>query len=386
MDMPTYLPLVNWLDGMKINSRHFIDLENSLISRGYQLFRAVNPGRLYGLLPDAGHGTDFHMAVIPAAGASYTIVVQACRAITAGGALIIVPVRVENEELRPGLELVCQLPIEEGERYVMLQVHPYHRLPAGQVNTAALPYKTDYVMEEVALTVSDRLPDEENRSSLWEVPLARLVLQQGIWRQDVSYIPPCVRLGAYSQLLETALHTTMQLGYIHSCCKLIIQKVYSRQQSQELGLAMLYIAEHLSAILVQYNGWQANILDTIHPFEWYVSLYRLAAAWCAAIDQRAGHMKEELIQYFSEWSDVSPGEIEQTFAAATLAKYRHSDMMAALKPLLTFVELVHKIIQTISQLEYIGKRPDANIFVKEERSAGIVYEKQSKKSRWSFSE
>ncbi|MBV7532253.1 type VI secretion system baseplate subunit TssK [Chitinophaga sp. sic0106] len=386
MNTLVYYPLLNWQDGMKIHSQHFIDTENALISRTYQVFQSLTAGRRYGLLCERSNPPDFKIVLTPGTGDMYQLTVTACHAIMPGGAVIQVPAGIKEVQLRPVLECTCRLPAKGNQQYVLLQLRPFDRIPAGHTNTDTLPYKTYYVIEEALLSVATAYLPEENNASWWELPLGRLILQQGTWVMDYSYIPPCVRLGAHPLMLELANKTNAQLGYIYANCKVIIQKVYGRQQSHELAMAMLYIAEHLSAILLHHICWQTNGLQHIAPYEWYELLYKIAATWNGAIDQRAAHMKEELIQYFSEWVDMTPGEIEQIMATAVLTAYHHQDMMTALRPLHTFVELVHKLTHAISQLEFMGRRPDANIFVKEERVANPVYEKQTKKAKWSFSE
>ncbi|WP_073081213.1 type VI secretion system baseplate subunit TssK [Chitinophaga jiangningensis] len=386
MDTPVYYPFLNWQDGMKVNSQHFTDLENALISINQQLFRSTVGHCRYGLLYEPGKAPGLKMTITPVAGNAYCILLNDCYAVTPGGAYIRIPIQVREESLRPLLEYTIELPAKGNQQYLFLQVHSYQRLPAGHTNTDVLPFKTYYTVEEMQLTLTPQLHDEAGISTWWQLPLARLIHQQGYWIPDPTYIPPCMNLGAHTQLLEMAISTHAQLGYIHTYCKLIIQKVYARQQSQELATALLYIAEHLSAMLLHQTCWHGGVLPYIHPYDWYCYLYKIAACWCTALEQRAGHMKEELMLYLSEWGDFSPGEMDQIFAAALIAVYKHQDMMAALQPLYVFVDLLHRVTHAISQLDFIGKRPDTNIFVKEEKAVNPVYQKQTKKSRWSFSE
>ena len=77
---------VNWIDGMKINKNHFIDLEDSLlfaIKNSEQ--KQITPIN-YGLLPDfSEQGSSIDVSISVDGQNTIEVILNMCKAITLGG-------------------------------------------------------------------------------------------------------------------------------------------------------------------------------------------------------------------------------------------------------------------------------------------------------------
>ena len=85
------------------------------------------------------------------------------------------------------------------------------------------------------------------------------------------------------------------------------------------------------------------------------------------IDLRIGSGKEELLNYLAEWCDVNQGELETLLTSIANMQYTHHDINQNLIKIIKFVKVIGKLFDTLSNLEFIGKKKESNIFVKEEQ-------------------
>jgi hypothetical protein len=84
------------------------------------------------------------------------------------------------------------------------------------------------------------------------------------------------------------------------------------------------------------------------------------------MDFYAGTSKDELISYCTEWCGVSQGELESSITTLCSYQYNHLDINDALDKVLQFTQIISSLFNNLSRLEYIGKKKETGIFVKEQ--------------------
>jgi hypothetical protein len=98
-------------------------------------------------------------------------------------------------------------------------------------------------------------------------------------------------------------------------------------------------------------------------FEYIARLARLIKN---TIDSNSGEAKEELLNYFTDWCNLKQGEFEKTLISTVNFEYDHSNSYHTLLLMMKFTEVIATLFNKLSVLEYIGKKKDTNIFVKEQ--------------------
>jgi hypothetical protein len=91
------------------------------------------------------------------------------------------------------------------------------------------------------------------------------------------------------------------------------------------------------------------------------------------LDCYLGSGKEELVNYFTEWCNISQGELEGAMVNLSGHQYNHLDINNSIDLVAQFTKIISRLFYQLARLEYIGKRKDAGIFVKEE----VVKQKSS---------
>ena len=84
------------------------------------------------------------------------------------------------------------------------------------------------------------------------------------------------------------------------------------------------------------------------------------------IDLRTGTGKDEMMNYFSEWSELKQGEFIAMLSNLSAFQFDNNDLDKNIRTIVQFARVTGKLFETLSNLEFIGKRKDTGIFVKEE--------------------
>jgi len=102
------------------------------------------------------------------------------------------------------------------------------------------------------------------------------------------------------------------------------------------------------------------------PAELFVTISSLARVMKNTIDLRIGSGKDELMNYLSEWCELNQGELETLLTSVANLPYDHNNINDSIAPVIRFARVISRLFETLSNLEFIGKRKESGIFVKEE--------------------
>jgi len=78
-----------------------------------------------------------------------------------------------------------------------------------------------------------------------------------------------------------------------------------------------------------------------------------------------------MINYITEWCDLTQGQFESSIAELLQLSYNHSDINKSLVKITEFAKTLSIVFSKLAKLDYIGKKKETNIFVKEEPVSNI---------------
>ena len=84
-----------------------------------------------------------------------------------------------------------------------------------------------------------------------------------------------------------------------------------------------------------------------------------------------------MLQYFYEWTEISPSSFETTVGNVISLKYNHLDIEKANQVILNLVHMFDTIIKKMSELDYIGLIRE-NIIISDDSNA----EQEKTKKKW----
>ena len=365
-----YLP-VNWADGMKINKDHFrADQRANHWLQAMHSRAGLSPVS-YGLFTSGEPQPGRPVVVTIDNQQQVMIRLIGCQAVTPGGYLIYVREGSIAGEDRlqvevPGLSVPSvQLTAGDGEYLVVLVVNPYTRVPAGIPDMGESQLRPPFTAPVYRLELIDRREMRRDSRGDFFLPLALIRVSEGKILPDEEYIPPCVGVNAYPSLAEWHAQLEQFFGAMEGHVLRIQQKIVQKGQQNELAALVgdlcngmsFYLAGECQRVLMEYRVGP--------PIRMIAGVAGLARLMKNRLDIYTGTPKDDLLNYFAEWCHVQPGEWDSTLTAASGVRYDHGDIRAALRVMDVFTGFTLRLFASLAALEYIGKKREAGIFVKE---------------------
>ncbi|MFD0862851.1 hypothetical protein ACFQ1M_11615 [Sungkyunkwania multivorans] len=372
---------VNWIDGMKINKNHFIELENAFV----QLSRdhtAVGLNQVnFGLLPksDAEEAIDLKLSM----DGQDTIIVQLnkCKAVTAGGYVINITKEIASELENVGHLIKAEYNFDKSETecYVVLSVNPYVRVPVGDSDPQEEPPRHPFVLPSYQISIIPSSDINQKEYGLHHITIGRIHIDDGAPTLAEDFIPPCTSIQSHQDLQYVFGEIHTFFNAMEKYAMNITQKIFQKKQSNELAKMTFTICQgmlqYISSMLPEFR-----LRDKYAPpIVMVTRLMSLARIIKNGMDVYVGTGKEELLNYLSDWADLNQGAFENILIEMIEIEYQHTDLNKALAKIASFTKLMMLLFKKLNELDYIGKKSDANIFVKEE-----VVAKEEVKSRRSF--
>lgn len=366
-----FLP-VNWVDGMKINKSHFIAQENAMV---FQL--AQNTGSLlnelnYGLLPDLKEPGAPKVFISTDNQKKIQVRLQKCRAITAGGYYIDFNEDVSIPGEMPSPPVISQpvalrdLRNRASEFYLVLTIDPYTRVPYGMMESVETPPRTPYTLPSVFIDLVPVSELAKNVLGPYQLPVGKLSIEDQRVVVDEDYVPPCTSVNSHPDLLEIQAGLEQFYSKMELYSLQIMQKIMQKKQSNDMSLIVQKLCENI----ISFTAGQLADLRSTGSIQSPVYITskssHLARLMKNTLDCYQGNGKEELINYFTEWCNTSQGELESVIVNLSVHQYNHLDIITSVDRISKFTKLVSKLFYQLSRLEYIGKRKETGIFVKEE--------------------
>jgi hypothetical protein len=361
---------VNWIDGMKVNKNHFISTDNNIAAQARNICSAFLHPFNYGLLlqtEENQNPVNIHID-IDNQGVVHVKVVD-CLAITRGGSRIEI-----SEEYYSGGELSATLPQAKinrekpgGKEYLIcLTVNMFQRVPFGIPAQDELPPRLPHVIPGYHLSVHS--PEEkETITGPDSLIIGRLVFLDDKPELDESYIPACHAIYSHPKLAEYHNQLLRILGQIEIDVVDILRSIKTKKQVtsiaetvSDLANAMLYF---LGVQLAEFRKIAMNY-PPVYIFEQMAALARTINN---AINKQPAAEKEELFNYIQDWSNLKQGEFEKLLVNAIEFEYDHDDINSSIQKLAPFINNMSQIFHTLSNLDFIGKKKDRQIFVKEQK-------------------
>ncbi|WP_282057116.1 type VI secretion system baseplate subunit TssK [Maribacter luteus] len=368
---------INWVDGMKISKEHFQSLQNFAENSIKDAF-VVRKGRYgHGLLASHLIGKNEY-AINLDIHKSLKVSITKLRAITTNGN------RIEITENTPAVKeeiVVAELAdkdLEEG--YVLINLDTANPVPFGEQEPNEIPPRLPYLTNGHFFTFISAGDLIKTGLTANQLPIAKIQKESKGLSVAPDYIPPCLTLGAHESLVHFYNEAETFLKMTERNAILIVQKIMSKQSDNPIADAMqlvvdkayVYLAQHITKV-----KWEEH---DMHPKELLEILVSFARIFKGSVDISSPENKEQLFNYFGEWTDLKGGDYEKLFTDVINLQYNHNDIDQNLSVIKSFMQTIDRLFTVLTQIDYIGKRRDMGIFVNE----NIVEDKSGKSKGTSF--
>ena len=312
MKKTKYLP-INWTNGTKLTSEHFIHSHLCEVERASQIQAFSLTGFNFGLgKPEPSEEEAIYYRLSGTTPNSAVIELLSCEGITPSG------YRISYDSQLYGAHSVRsqEQNFEEAEDgdlfYVLVSVAPFKRIPVGRPDPEVVPLHHPYALPEVKVHLVKQEALNSGVDDVDYLIVGRYLLSNGVLKSEEDYIPPIQRLG-YSKKAEVFLQ-----GVVKS-----LERLYSYSQQM----------------------YRKNVSN----------LHRIPLA-------------DSSLKLCSAWTDCTPAEIEQELGQLAGVSYSHLDMAKSFRVLQRTLNMLERIFARMSELEYIGVVRE-NIIISEEEDA-----------------
>ncbi|HCC53258.1 MAG TPA: hypothetical protein DEQ30_15435 [Porphyromonadaceae bacterium] len=363
--------MVNWVEGMKISNKHLKQMEDYFID----VVRDATNMRLtehnFGLLPPyKGEKLSSDFEIIERISNHVEIELRRCNAITPGGCRISINPADASDYLKldyPFEEDVDVTEGEDGNLYwdVILVVRPFDRIPLATPDPNETPPRHPDAGKSYSLHIKPAGQINSEYFGMHHLIIGRVVKIADRYEVDRSYIPPCTSMSSHPDLKNYYEQFGKCLNDIEVSSHKIIQKINEQEnKSSTIANNIKLVCEHLLTYIATVYFNFRNTGRYYIPIEIINTFSSLAHTTFVCINFINKKQKEEMLQYFYEWSDVTPGNFMEMLTDMIEVNYNHYNIRHMMDKtgfvLLEFSKLWIKL----STLEYIGQHKE-NIVVAE---------------------
>jgi hypothetical protein len=381
-----FLP-VNWIDGMKISRKHFEQSEKYLHERLGDLAAQQLTDFNFGLLATENA---LVLNVYCDSNQQISMELKSCKALTPNGSRIQILAQDNLKASSNFKELAKKFNLQTSlsqSLSIIVSTDVLKRVATGEPLLDENPPRHPDTKSEILL---DIIPSEYVNSAQLSnsIVIGKVEYLNGDLIYQKEFIPPCVAVNSYPALTDWFNKFRVDGENWEQFCVKIIQKVNSKTQSQQpnaLAISILKLSERMLAHLSQQKIMYRWILGKLSPIFLCHFLLGNIQFILTTLQCYAEKDKEEMLNYFAEWTDVPAGALENATSKVLQLEYNHSDIAGVLKEINLVYQQYLQIFQKLAQLDFIGKKKGQNIFVIEQevKDARQPNPQEKPNNRWS---
>jgi hypothetical protein len=359
---------VNWMDGMKINKDHFIAQDNAAQDALSDIATLGLSAIRYGVLPSSAAGEEsYHVKIALDNQNTLKATVIGLQAVTPGGVRIAYP-GLSASEAALTTSFQFSPSGTESVYWIVIAVHPFERKPSGNPDSGENPPRFPYVQADYKLHVVSESQYPQYARNPFALVIGKVSVNGNNIRVEDEYIPPCIAVNASADLMGLHGELDQFLAGLELRCSQIVQKIFRKSQQNDLSELAMFLCDRIMMFIGQaITDMRWNLVYET-PAKMFSTIISLARVMKNTIDLRTGSGKEELMNYLSEWCELNQGELENMLSGLANLRYEHNDINSNILPVIRFAKVTGKLFESLSNLEFIGKRKESGIFVKEEQN------------------
>lgn len=364
-----YLP-INWTGSMKFSETHFIENEQSIYDAIRDAISVSINTYNYGVLqPFLGQNESLDIQIGQLGSDQFVqVTVNGLNAITAGGMRIFINPKNENDRVTCTHSFVAADDdvVDAGQVFdVVLRVIPEERVAVGEPDPEEMPPRIPYVRPKYMLSV---LPTNQGSSDgAGHLVVARIIQQRDQFLIDENYIPPCTAIVSHRALLQAYRNFGDILSSLQADALKVIAKINLRNQNPSLSRTIEALCRELLNYIADIQFEYQNMVRQQPPIIMISYFSTLANRLLVLINCFSTVDKEELLNYFYQWIDVTPGGFGKVLTRCAGIIYQHQNINESIEPIYQFLDMLDTIWKRLGTLEYIGQRRD-NIVIAAEQT------------------
>lgn len=373
--------LVNWCPGAELSSGKFIQSDNYFIESVNDCRSAgLNPFN-YGLLPcKDGQESSVVFEISERITNRLEVTLKYCNAVTGEG------VRLYYDHLSSAplkADYIFSESASEdtgGETcyfHVILSVDPFSRVATGIPDVRETPLHYPDIVPCYRLFLLPAEDESVREPGGHYLIVGRIRRARGRCELDTDFIPPATSMASHTRLSRYHNQFISLMNAIEDNSVRMIQKINNTPDSNSISANLQALCHStLSDISRIYFSYTSSGLFWM-PIEVVSCFSTLAHHLFVALQCLNKKEKEQLLNYFYEWDDLKPGDLESLLKEITDIHYDHSSISKVMFQISNFLMILSGLWAKMASLELIGQHKES-IIISERETAPIL----PKKKRW----
>lgn len=346
---------------MQICPKHFIQTENYFLkelSASRSVFITKND---FGLLPLRDANQETGIQIREHISNHVEVTLYNCNAITASGEYIAFNPGINEPPLSILYSAEAGDPDHQNYQTwdVILSVDPYVRIVTGEIDPMEEPprHPDSEPMYRLHIVASEQI--SLSTFGAHYLTIGKMRRQGQRYVVDTNYIPSCRNMSAHPELIDYFKRFDKMFFSLRRSSLTIITKVNERTAGNELGLNIRSMSEEILRYLMSVHFNLKNAGTAIAPVLMAEYICTLAAHCYTSLLCMPGIQKDELLKYFFEWSDVTPGSFQELLSSTMEMEYDHLNIRSVMVRLESFLSTLTELCERLSRLEYIGQHKES---------------------------
>lgn len=368
MPVPLKYPTVNWVNGMKMKKEHFIQQENAFEDKLKDTAGCFLTNYNYGLIPVRNNEESSFKAVFKVDKQKFLkVTLFQVRALTEGGARIEILENINPREFSVDLSTYIENSKKEesGIHYIVLSVDLFDRVPVGDLDGEEEPPRFPNSSPSYKITIFHEKEVARSGITPFSMFIGKMLVQPDRVEVFDDYIPSSMSLRSHPRL--TLFHAGVEKFFNQMEIYLlsIIGKIKEKGQDSSLATSVLLLSENLLGYLnttLLAVRWELPDRPPLHLFR---NIATFARVMRNTIESNTAAQKEEMINYFTNWSELKQGDFEKLLVYCVNFGYDHRDISGSVDQFEEFIQIMTALFSKLESLAFIGKKKETNIFVKE---------------------
>lgn len=355
---------VNWVKGMKVRFDMFKQTEDYYTSLMCDNTAVLLNKNKFGLLPSFdGKADSTEFEISKNITGTVEVKLLRCNAVTQAGCRISYnPPVGQSISYSHRLDTAGEHNKSETIHWdIILVADPFSRIPSGLPNEKEIPVRHPDADSFYALSLIERSKLKPRQLGMYHMVIGRIRQNGERFEVDTDFIPPCTTMFSHRALINYYEQFGKLLNDIESCSQTIIAKIRNRANNAPVALHIEGLCKdmmrYIAGILPHYRN---SAMDE-SPVSIVNCFSALARTCYTAMNFISKSEKEELLRYFYEWSDVTPGSFDELLAITANVKYDHNDIRTVMIQIESFLRVMAELWLKLSTLEYIGKQKESII-------------------------
>jgi len=358
---------VNWVEGMDVRLEQFEQTENHYTNALCDTLAVQLNKNNFGLLPSIdGKSDSSEFDISERVTNTVEIKLRRCNAITSGGCRISYnPSHTDSIIYMHTFDMEKEYdPTRTLYWDVVITADPFKRIPVGMPDAETTPPRHPDADSSYQLSITPKGQLNPEQLGLFHLVIGRIRQRGGRHEVDVNFIPPCTSMASHTDLVRYYELFGSLLNDIERASKVIMAKIRNRTQNSpianHIGSLCEDLMRHIATIYFNYRNTGLES-PPVHIVNYFSTLAHICYASMNFMNKTD---KEELLRYFYEWNDVTPGSFEELLSNTLGIIYDHNDIRTIMIQIESFLRVMSELWLRLSTLEYIGQHKD-NIVVSE---------------------